>query len=56
MKFQGSPFAHGFDELSELLGEGSALAYAYFSGLERPELMSLHKLAVCCGKTGEEER
>ena len=27
-------------------------AYAYFSGIERPELMSLHKLAVCCEKTG----
>jgi len=27
-------------------------AYAYFSNLKHPELMSLHKLAICCEKTG----
>ena len=27
-------------------------AYAYFSNVKDPELMSLHKLAVCCEKTG----
>lgn len=27
-------------------------AYAYFSGLEHPDMLSLHKLAICCEKTG----
>jgi len=30
-------------------------AYRYFSALEEPNLMSLHKLAICCEKTGRTE-
>lgn len=31
-------------------------AYRYFSSLEEPDLMSLHKLAICCEKTGRREQ
>lgn len=30
-------------------------AYAYFSSLDEPDMMSLHKLAICCEKTGRRE-
>ena len=30
-------------------------AYKWFSKLEKPTLMSLHKLAICCEKTGRRE-
>lgn len=30
-------------------------AYAWFSGQEQPTLMALHKLAICCEKTGRRE-
>lgn len=30
-------------------------AYRYFSGLDNPNLMSLHKLAICCEKLGKTE-
>ena len=30
-------------------------AYAWFSAQEQPTLMSLHKLAICCEKTGRRE-
>lgn len=30
-------------------------AYTYFSSLEAPSLMALHKLAICCEKTGRRE-
>ena len=30
-------------------------AYAWFSGQEQPSLMELHKLAICCEKTGRRE-
>lgn len=30
-------------------------AYAYFSGLEAPDILSLHKLAVCCEALGKRE-
>ena len=31
-------------------------AYTWFSKLEQPTLMSLHKLAICCEKTGRREK
>lgn len=31
-------------------------AYAWFSKQEQPTLMSLHKLAICCEKTGRREK
>lgn len=30
-------------------------AYAYFSGVENPGIMHLHKLAICCEKLGKRE-
>ncbi len=30
-------------------------SYAYFSNLTKPNMMSLHKLAICCEKTGRKD-
>ena len=30
-------------------------SYAYFSNLTEPNMMSLHKLAICCEKTGRKD-
>lgn len=45
-----------YNEASTLLEIGRVdPAYAYFSALEKPEAMALHKLAICCEKLGRRE-
>ena len=40
---------------SQLEQGDAAAAYAYFSGLEAPSVLALHKLAICCEKLGKRQ-
>ena len=40
---------------AQIEGGQFADAYAYFSALQEPNMMDLHKLAVCCEKLGKRE-
>ena len=40
---------------SQLEQGDAAAAYAYFSGLEAPSVLALHKLAICCEQLGKRQ-